>query len=291
MLFRVNEILEDIENHIRERKPFSLVRPGDGDLRHLEGWVDNRENGTPYPHRLTARMNVHGFKMVDANTVYSRMVDAMNCANYCSCFETILTPKVFWRNFEMSTGTSKDTIEAIKSYREIYRKAGITNTNYCCQDINWKLWLKGRRNLKHILNEHGSRCLVLSPYACEAAELLQKNGVRVTYPLVVPNRSGKIFEKDDAIVQCIKQCSDGWDVMLMSASIVGRWYCEVARCLGKVAIDTGKIIEAWVQPPMNKYGAPMYWMNHKYSRWVNPRPGACDFEMTPEGAEKYERYF
>jgi len=290
MLFRVNEILEDIEYHVREGKPFSLVRPGDGDLRHLEGWVKKKYEGEEYPNRLTTRMNVHGFRAADADTVYQRMVDAMNKANYCSCFETILTPRVFWRNLKMSTGTSEDTVEAIKNYQEIYRKAGIENHNYCCPDVNWKLFLRGRRNLKIILNETGSRCMIVSPYACEAAELLQKNGVRVTHPLVVPNRYGKIFTKDEQIRNCIMSVGEGFDVMLMSASIVGRHYLELARCMGKVAIDTGKVMEAWVQPPINQYGAPMYWMNHKYSRWVHPRPGACDFELTPEGKAVYERY-
>lgn len=218
------------------------------------------------------------------------MVQAMNAANYCSCFETILTPKVFFRNFDRSTGTSQDTVDAIKNYQTIYNDCGVTNHNYCCQDINWKLWLRGRRNLKHILNDTGARCMVLGPYACEAAELLQKNGVRVTYPLVTPNRFGGIFEKDEKIIECIRSVADGWDVLIMCSSIVGRWYCEVARRMGKVAIDSGKITEAWVQPPINKMGAPMFWMSHKYSRWVNPVSETCDFVFTPEGELMYERY-
>jgi len=289
MLFRVNEILEDIEDAIRTNRAFSLVRPGDGDLRHLEAWRD-KKRGIEYPHRVTVRMNVHGFKAKDAEEVYSRMVKAMNNANYTSCFETILTPRAFFRNTELSTGTSDDTVEAIKNYQQIYNDVGMTNHNYCCPDVNWKLWLRGRRNLKHVLNETGAQCMVISPYACEAAELLQANGVRVTYPLVTPNRNGDIFESDKRIIDSILKCADGWNVLLMSSSIVGRWYCEIARQIGKVAIDTGKIFEAWVQPPMNKNGYPMFWMNHKYSRWVNPRPGACDFELAPEG-EAYARYF
>jgi hypothetical protein len=107
---------------------------------------------------------------------------------------------------------------------------------------------------------------------------------------VVPNRYGDIYEKDEAIIKCIQSCADDWNVMLMGASIVGRWYLEIARQMGKVALDVGKVLEAWVQPEINQKGARMFWLDHKYSRWVNPRPAVCDFEMTPEGELMYEKY-
>lgn len=289
MDFRLQEVLDEIEVALNKREPFSITRAGDNELSQYFSLVRKKDKGIDYSPRQKRRFRAMGYDENTVEEVLARLIKAQNESDFTSGFGTVVNSKVFWRDLSYATGTSEDTSDMMKHYQEIYQRVGMENTNFVCPDINFKLFLRGWRNLKILLNETGVRCMVINPYAKEMVKQFDDNGVKVTVPIVIPNRGGQLYSEFEQLKEGIVKMKDQFDVMLVGAGVLGSVFVAEGKRLGKIAIDCGKVFEAWAPKHVIPPGYT-YWLSHKYSRWVFPRADFCDFQLTREGRDVYARY-
>lgn len=269
MLYKLDHIMNDIEDSIIKEIPFSIIRLGDGDLKILHELKTGKFD--------SKRWRREGFKKTDRQEILDMYVNACNNANYVSSFEMFLDG-TFWRTVEPRRALSEDCVPFIKNWKNFYLELGITNENYCSPEIGWQLFLKrkGKKNLLDILK--GKRVCLITCYGKTKQIFIQK-GIKISL-ISIPGRFKNHYSKFDQIKNSIKEICKHTNIFLVGAGAVGRGYSSYIKTIGKIAIDIGKVFDM---------AAGIKWIP-QYRNFVLHYPNELEFRLTTNG-EKYGRFF
>lgn len=227
MVYKLNYILNDIEEHVNKKEPFSLVRIGDGDLKLLAELVEGRIN--------ERKFNRSGIPRDRGDWILKLYRDGCNNANYTTSFEMYYTDQ-FW-NRSFSSGTKKK----VKAWKKIYNQAGIINTNFCNPEIGHLLFLNQEKNLLKILREKNV-CLITShPRASKRLRNANVNVKVIKIPGINSGHYNKYREIKKSIIKAIPTV----DIFLLSAGSIGKGYSNAIKNNGGISIDIGQVINMW----------------------------------------------
>lgn len=234
-IYKVSEVLSDLEHCIEDKKPFSLIRFGDGGLKLIHAVLyDDRsqlesiERREGIPHELILEiLELWGF--------YARQ------ANYIDCPE-VYSNNEFWPRLRRSPNIpmSGRTIERLKMWRELYSRAEFDNDNFCNPEINYLMILRMKKqNLLDLMVDKKicfitDRPEVTSKFDnCEAVEIVGQ----------YQNHYQRSFQKVSSV---IKRKANFYDFWLIAAGELGRIYTGLIKQKGGRAIDVGFVVDYWM---------------------------------------------
>jgi len=233
MLYKLNHILADINDHVKSKKPFSIVRIGDGDLKLLDALVLGRMNKQKFDRS--------GIPHNKVDWVLQLYRESCNFANYTSSFEMYYTDQFWHRKF--SDGTKSKVMD----WKRIYKKVGITNTNFCNPEIGHLLFLDQKNNLLKIMEE--KRICLITCYG-RVGKFLLKCGVEKADTIKIPAIGRGHYNQYNSVKEKISERIEDFDMFLISAGALGKGYALCIKNLGGIAIDVGQVINFWAGRPI-----------------------------------------
>lgn len=258
--FTSDYIGKDIIEHLKNKKPFSLVRIGDGDLRLMknidkiklfkEGKIEILEIGYIRKFR---QQGIEPKKIPDIYEIYE---ESCNNANYISGFDCWLDSPDYWNR---KTG-SKAAKKVLKNWKQTYEKMNIINENYCNPDINFHLFMHENFNLLNFIKNE--KICLITPWV-GAIKRLKKCGFNVDH-IKIPHMNlkgtkikdvkditklseGKIWHSTlyDNIKNEISEKCNNCSIFFVGSGTLGRGYCDHIKKCGRISIDIGKVMDSW----------------------------------------------
>jgi len=247
-------IKDDIIKHLMEKKPFSLVRIGDGDLKFLKFCISKIENKIDLKNidnkNLHWKAAQQGVTFDKIDFIWNIYRDVSNRANYISSFQLYTNRK-----------KSANAKQLLKNWIDVYNKMNIINDKYCDPDISFYLF-NDMRLLKTIKDNDFKLCLVtsfeeqnfinLKEYGIKfkVLQIPQANKVRNkvgkrSFINNVPVEKWHINEYDRVKSELIEECKNS-DIFFVAGGMIGRSYTNIVKQNGKVAVDLGKMVNYWI---------------------------------------------
>lgn len=223
---KTSYIFYDLLKHVHSNKPFSLIRPGESDFTVMYHWINTKKNKDD--NRMFKVMLAKNGIDKSFHKSYIKLCKMFNEANYLSGYG------YYFEDWNLLNYHKKWQ----KLYRKIYRKLGITNTNFCFPYINLALFCEEYNLIDHIKDK--GLCLV-----CSKDNYINFNNE--TGFVEVPKKNftkNKIQNNDhyllfDDIMKEIEVQSKHYDIFLICAGMLGKFYTIQAKRQGKVGIDIG----------------------------------------------------
>ena len=244
-IYKVEEILNKLENCIEYKLPFSHIRFGDGgikfihailyqDMAQLNGIL--RKEGIP-KNKVLEIFELWGY--------YARQADFID------------TPEVyytgeFWPRLKSKTKIINETTnEKLKVWRDYYERAEFDNENYCNPESNCLMVIKipGKRNLIDFMKGKKICCITALP---ELKQIFPK----IDIIEIVGQWKNQYKNSFDKVVSIIKHTAREYDFFMVAAGEVGRIYSGLIKEHGGRSLDIGFVAEYWV----NGYFHPRFYL-------------------------------
>jgi len=269
IIHTVEDILKKLENCIKYKKSFSLIRFGDGGIKYIHSILYNdikqlngilKKEGIPEDKALEI-FELWGY--------YARQADFID------------TPEVyyngeFWDRLKRKgKPINEDTEKILKDWRDLYNRAEFDNENYCNPESNCLMIVKipEKMNLFDVMKNRKVCLITAKP---EIKQILPQLDI-IEIVGQWENQYENSFHK---VVKIIKHTAKEYDYWLVAAGEVGRIYSGMIKEYGGRSLDIGFVTEYWV----DEYIHPR----------LHPFLNIClsdklHLVLTDEG-KKYERY-
>jgi hypothetical protein len=230
MLYQLDHILTDLNSHLKNKKSFSIVRLGDGDLKMIKIMLRGeyaarkfRQQGIPN--------NKEAFEKV--LTIYRK---SCNSANYISNFDVYFDEKILWRRT-----IKHKTLIKMEDWRKVYKDIGITNESYCSPELGVYFFLRRKVNLFNLMKDI-KICLITCFPAIEG--MLRKLGYNVS-TFEIPGRFGNHYSHYDKKIRKLKSIVKDYDLFIVGGGMFGRGYSNCIKRNGGITIDVGQVFDIW----------------------------------------------
>lgn len=237
------KILRDLDNHIKEGKPFATTRFGDVGY----GVVAYYKCPEVIPHCKKWNhggiqrdiLNMLGVPKKKIRPIVDRIVENANISNY------IDSPAAY--SYELAENNVPNSIGNLAAaWKKIHEAAGVTNTSYCSALVHYFTNVEGEYNLFDVMQGRSVFCI--GPNAHMLPRIQEESGAQVIDNYQIPKRGKKGVHYRDHyhnIMDIIKEKSSQYDLFLIGAGLLARVYCgEVKRNGGRV-FDSGRLFDFW----------------------------------------------
>jgi hypothetical protein len=241
-IYKIREILNKADLCIKHKRPFNIIRFGDGGIKFIHSILYNdfkqlntivKKEGLSWPNIID---------IFDLWGYYARRADYID------------TPEVyydgtFWPRLKRpGKQINTETIERLVMWKELYHSSEFDNDNYCNPEANFLMILDipGQTNLFDLMKGRKVGLITARP---EVKDVLSKYDVDII-PIVgqYENQYEKSFKK---VTKIINQKSRYYDFWLIAAGELGRLYTGMIKQEGGRAIDIGFVIEYWLGTPLH----------------------------------------
>ena len=130
-IYKVEEILKDLNDCIINKKPFSLIRLGDGGIKFIHSILYNdyeQLNEIIVKEGMPRNLII---EVLELWGYYGRQ------ANYIDTPEVYFTNQFWPRLKGPKKLMNRKTRDRLHMWEELYNRAEIDNTNYCNPEINF----------------------------------------------------------------------------------------------------------------------------------------------------------
>lgn len=237
---KVETVLSDLENHIKKRESFSLIRFGDGGIKFIHSILYNdwrqlqiimRKEGIPLT-RVLEVFELWGF--------YARQADYID------------TPQVyfdgnFWPRLKKPPNKpmSKETVKRLKMWEELYNCAEFDNNNYCNPEIHFLMITRLSRRRKNLLDIMRRRNVCLITNRPEVSLKFRGFCEMTTFSIVGQYENHYLNSFQDTS-NFIKENANSYDLWLVSAGEIGRIYSGLIKENGGRSVDIGFVTDYWI---------------------------------------------
>jgi len=227
MIYKLEEILNDIKFHLDKNLPFSLTRFGDGDIKLVRSILKRSPS--------FKKMSRSGIPMQKTEQILKIYKMSLNNSNYIPNFDVYFSDDFWSRSF--SRGTEK----RVRDWEDVYKEIGIINKNYCNPEIGFLLFLNEKNNLLDIIKDK-TVCLVTSRKEVKVKfdRMKIKNKI-----ILIPGKNSNHYSKFKTIKKNIINHSKTCDIFLIGAGVLGKAYTNLVKKNGKMGIDIGQVFETW----------------------------------------------
>lgn len=247
-LYTSNEILDEIESAILNKRGFYFCRFGDGTYKVLNTILNNKLD------RGYNKYNQQGFTQGDHKEIFRKLVESANYANYISTFKPHYYG-ILWKKIGLSKGTNN----LIKNCETFHEKIGIKNKKFIHPELAFTLLQKNKRNLFSIIDKNHKICFIYNKIGISTLFSIETG--HECSEIVIPSiNSGNLhWENKDRIMNEINMNIDnGFTIFLLGAGDLGKaYYMPLIKSRGAVAIDAGNVLRVWTDkyyfPPRLKH--------------------------------------
>ena len=236
-IHKVEEILSDLEKCMIEKKPFSLIRFGDGGLKFIHAMLYNDFD------QLNQIIRKEGLTREKLLEIFELWGHYTRNANYIDTPEVYSTEEFWPRLRGPDKPMNKKTREKFKVWKELYSCAEFDNENYCNPEINFLSILKRykKRNILDIIKDKKICCITTFP---EVRDKLSNYDVDIIQ--IVGHYENHYQNSFVNTIEAIKEKANEYDLFLIAAGELGRIYTGLIKEKGGRAFDIGFIIEYWI---------------------------------------------
>lgn len=239
-IFKVDEILNKLDNCIVYKKPFSVIRFGDGGIKFIHALLhrDSKElDGIIIKEGLPVRDLV---PILELWGLYARKADFIDCPE-------VYFDGTFWtriKNPHRKMG--KRTRLKLLDWKSIYYSAEFDNENYCNPELNYLSILRreGKRNLFDIMKNRKVCIITTFPEVRQA--LYDYKKLHVDTIKIVGQFEDHYKNSFEDVVKIIKESSKKYDLWLVAGGELGRIYSGMIKENGGRSFDLGFVIEFWL---------------------------------------------
>ena len=235
--FDRSSILKNLEFCINNKKPFSLIRFGDGALKLIHAILFK---DIPLINHIVSKEGIPEDKLLDIMQMYGYYARR---ANFIDSPEIYFSNKS-WNRFRVGkTPISNGTLEKIKRWKFYYSQAEFDNNNFCHPDINF-ISLLSMKNQKDLLNIISKKriCVITS---CENLKNKLTRHCEVDIIPIVGFYGNQYLNNYENVTKKIKTCSCDYDLWLVAAGELGRIYIGMIKEMGGRAFDLGSAVDYW----------------------------------------------
>ena len=236
MITSAKKIINDLDEAIKNKLPFSLIRFGDGGLKLIDKYLNN---GDMFP--ISRK---EGIPLSFFDKLIEEWVATANEANYIDSPEVYINNKLFSKR-----KITKSTKMLMDDWRILYKKIGFTNENYCNPEIGYLLLDDSlNKNLIDVI-KNKSVCCITNFY--EVGKVL-KPYVKSIDVKLIPGFFGNHYSVSFGSTMCdISNEANKYDIWLLAAGELGRVYSGYIKRCGGRALDLGKVIDVWANGKIN----------------------------------------
>jgi hypothetical protein len=237
MIYKIEDILQKLENSIRYKQPFSHIRFGDGGIKFIHAMIffDNpqldiiiRKEGIPRS-KLVEVFELWGY--------YARRADFIDTPE-------VYFQETFWPRLRNSyKPVTEKTGYRLRIWKDLYSRAEFDNENYCNPESNYLMVtrIKERRNLVDTMKNKKIAIITARP---EVKSKLPSSYVDVIE--IVGHYENQYKNSFDKVVKIIEENAKKYDFWLVAAGELGRIYSGLIKEKGGRTIDIGFIVEFWL---------------------------------------------
>lgn len=266
-IYKVKEILEELEDAIKNRKPFSIIRLGDGGIKFLHSILTNNKT------RLVSIIKKEGIPPKMIYPFFYLFGKYLSQANFIDTPQMYFN-KEFWPRFKRP-----DIIPIIKDWRNIYYDSEINNGNrYCNPEFNFLSLLKGinKRNLTDIIRNKMVYCIT----NCRGIKPILQRVCNVKIIEIV-GWNGNLYENNyKDVTKFIKKNANEPDLWFMGAGEIGRIWSGMIKQRGGRVVDVGSLFDVWCGKKLPKRLENFIFKTFKTG---------LEFRLTEKG-KKYKEY-
>lgn len=237
-IYTTKDILSDLRKKIKNNKPFSLIRFGDGALK----FVTSVMSGNLVP--LIKACRKEGIPLEKA-------VSVVNCwGKYGSDSDYIDKPDIYFMKdyWERRKGRKKQlsetTKEKLKDWQSIYYTAGIECKKFCHPDVNYFSFLNSFKFNLFSLIKNKKVCCITN--YIEVENIFERLGVHCDI-IEIPSWYGNHFSRFKQVMTEIRYKAKDYDLWLVGGGELGRIYTGRVKELGGRAFDIGSVFDSWVK--------------------------------------------
>ena len=235
MIYKVDYVIDEIEYCYINKKPFSIVRPGDGALKLFKTHILKRYDVS------NEKFIQQGIPVEWVPATVDRFAQACNEANYILSFELYLTqPEKFPRYF------STHTAALVDDWKNIFKTVGIKNENYIGPNTEFAFFRKDCKNVFDIIR--GGNICAINNFTDPIKKLSDILDTEVKH-VKIPGEYGKHHTVFKRVMTNITSLCKTYDVFLVGAGDLGRAYSMKIKQQGKIALDIGNVFTAWNGKP------------------------------------------
>lgn len=264
-IYTVNEILTKLDDCIINKKPFSLIRFGDG-IKFLDSIL--RKNNK----RILTILKKEGIPIKMVYPIFYLW------GKYGSKADFIDSSEIYFSNKFWSRYTRLDVIPIMKKWREIYNDSEINNDNFCNPEFNFLslLKIKDKKNLIDVIRNRNICWITNHPDVKN--KLKEYCNIDIIEIVGWNNNHYKNCYKN--VTKQIKKLANEYDVFLNSSGEVGRIYTGIIKQFGGRCLDVGSISDYLISNELPKRLKKYMYKPYKNSPYLNLLP-----QM-----KKYEKY-
>jgi len=268
-IYKVEEILDELEDCIINKKPFSLIRMGDGGIKFMDCVLRNQNQ-----ERLLNILEKEGIPPKMIYPLFYLWGKYAREANFIDSPEVYFTNQ-FWPRFKRP-----EIIPIIRDWKRIYNDSEFLteNTRYCNPEVNFLMLLK-RKGKKTLINLIAGKKICCVTNHTNTVKVLRKVA-DVKMIKIVGFHQRHYDECYKKITKKIKRTANKYDLWLMGAGEIGRIYSGLIKQYGGRALDIGSVFDCWLDADIPKRLKGFVYKTSKYS---------LDFRLLPE-ARKYQKF-
>lgn len=234
----VTEIIEELNDSIINKKPFSLIRFGDGGLKLIKRYHKDKS--------LFSISRREGIPLSFFKELIDGWAKYANEANFIDSPEVYISDGIF-KNRDKMTDQTKTLMH---DWKAIYKSAGLTNMRFCNPEIGYLLFAENssinildtirNRDICCVTNFYGIK-KVLSPY------------VKSVTVKLIPEFFGNFYDVCyESLMYEINQEANKYDLWLIGAGELGRLFSGRIKECGGRSLDIGKVFDVLVNKKINK---------------------------------------
>ena len=235
----VKEIFNDLENCIKNKKPFSLIRFGDGMLKIIFSILYNNsqsikticeKEGLPEGEELLKIFELWGY--------YARK------ANYIDSPEVYFSNTFWSRTGKGGRKISRGTKNKLLKWKELYYNSEFDNENYCNPEINFLMLIKmGYR--KTLLDMMKKRKVCMITNYPKVIDKFKDYNIKIVE--IVGKYNNQFYCSFKKVIKKIEEKANDYDLWIVSAGELGRVYTGLIKECGGRAFDIGSVVEFWLR--------------------------------------------
>jgi len=253
-VYKVKEILEELDDAILNKKPFSLIRLGDGGVDFMRSVLTNNME------RLLIILEKESIPHTKIYPIFYLFGKYCSQANFIDCPDIYHT-KEFWPRFKRPKAVSitkdwRDTYNfdsvkvynnekffLMKQWKDIYNDAEIYNNRYCNPEFNFLSLLKNinKKNLIDVIRNRTVYCII---NFTETKSLL-KTVCNVKIIKIVGAYKNLYKHNYKDVTKFIKKNANKCDLWFVGAGEIGRIFSGMIKQHGGRAIDIGSVFDCW----------------------------------------------
>lgn len=234
----VDDIIKDLQECILDKKPWSLIRFGDGGLKFIWSLMMNDQP------LLKTICRKEGIPISQTEVVLKYWTKYANEANYIDCPQVYMTGKFWPRVKGENKKISVETKYKLEKWVDLYKYANFINTSYCNPEVNYLLIVRRYRkaNLLTLMKDRKICMITAIP---KSVENLRKHGYNIDTIQIVKQFEDQYTFSFQQTIQLIKKFATQYDLFLVAGGELGRIYTGLIKEYGGRAVDIGFVAEFW----------------------------------------------